>query len=79
MAPENLDQANAALLLDENITQRLADSMKHYSVIHALLENPVFRGALEQYVQNEINDALSQMAKRVQPAYHYGSSSKQYY
>lgn len=79
MAPEDRDQANAALLLDENITQRLADSMKHPSVAHALLENSAFRHAIEQFVQNEINDALSQMAKRVQPKYHYGASSKQYY
>lgn len=83
MSPEDRDQANAALLLDEKIQDRIAEALQWPSPVHALLENPAFRVALESYVQNEITLALQQLHERMRPVQYYGlnptHTSKRYW
>lgn len=75
MTPEDRDQANAALLLNDKINERFCEALCNPVVIGALLASPTFRSALEGYVQGEIAQALQQLHERVRPVQYYGLST----
>lgn len=75
METADRDMANAALLMNEKINERIREAMSAEAVGIALVSNPAVYNTIYGIVHSQVEEMLRQMAMRLQPVTYYGTTT----
>lgn len=75
MTDEERDMANAALLLDEKITERIVFALGSLEANKAITQSWQMRSLIQQICQEEIHKAIGQLSDRIKPQDYYSAPS----